>query len=480
MPVNPAWICRTFVLVGLLLDFAACGDDGNGGRPPQGPQTLAYALSQCTDGEAGATIRQALDVRHGDAEPVVVAAFGPLNLPTTYGVCGVWGRTRTGGSSVQVFPIQRQGVSPDGSVVIFEVTDDFSLLAQNWLPPDQEGIYVVHPDGKGLRRLGEASRARAWAPWAGVNGAFFSVSPNGHQVVFTDLDAEAPDPAVHQIWTLDVRTGERHQLTHLPRVPVPAGQLPVEYPGWLDNRTIAFAWWATNLDGTESADVYTTFTVTTDPDDPQLSPIPVIALEPGTLIPNFSITTPDPLVRALAIPGRTPVNGPGIYGDLVREAFLFDTDPSQVLQLTDYRRSDTSGRLTADGQRVVVFASADPSGTNPAHNCEFFSMDRNAADVRQLTHIGEGQNSNCDTYDGYGRGCTVSHMSIDPVTGWVTFESSCDPFGTNPYGFQVFTMRPDGTGLRQVTSARGMTLEPDGTVHVEMPGPFASPARGAL
>ena len=39
-------------------------------------------------------------------------------------------------------------------------------------------------------------------------------------------------------------------------------------------------------------------------------------------------------------------------------------------------------------------------------------------------------------------------------------------------------MRPDGTGLRQLTNARGMTTDPDGTVHVELPGPFAYAHRG--
>ena len=139
-------------------------------------------------------------------------------------------------------------------------------------------------------------------------------------------------------------------------------------------------------DGSEPTDILTAFTVTTDPDNPQLAAIPVIALEPGTLIPNFSITTADPIVRSAGIPGRKPLNGPSYYGDIVREAFLFDTDPPQVLQLTKFARSDTSARLTADNRRVVFFASADPAGSNSDHNCEFFSIDRNGADVRQLTH----------------------------------------------------------------------------------------------
>jgi len=460
------------------LACAACGKD-NDGPPPEGPQTLVYALSECTDGPGSATIRQALHVRRGEGEPVEVAVFGPLSLPTTYGLCASWGRLRAGGESAQVLPIQRIGVSPDGSLVIFEVTDDFSLLAQDWLPPGQEGIYTVRADGSRLRRLGAASRARGWVPF-GLNGGYFSFSPNGNLAGFTDLDADTPDPAVHQVWTLDVRTGARQQLTRLPRIPVPAGQLPVLFPVFVDNQTVTFGWWATSPDGSEPTDILTNFTVTTDPNNPQLAAIPVIAIEPGTLIPNLSITTADPIVRSTGIPGRKPVNGPNVYGDIVREAFLFDTEPSQVLQLTKFDRSDTAARLTADNRRVVLFASADPVGANPAANCEFFSMDRNGAGVRQLTHIGEGQHSNCDAWDPYGRGCSVGHMSIDPVTGWVTFVSSCNPFGTNPNGDQIFTMRADGSGLRQVTFARGMTREPDGTVHVELPGPYSSPTRGGF
>jgi hypothetical protein len=40
-------------------------------------------------------------------------------------------------------------------------------------------------------------------------------------------------------------------------------------------------------------------------------------------------------------------------------------------------------------------------------------------------------------------------------------------------GDQIFAIGPDGSGLRQLSATRGMTIDPDGTVHVEMPGPFA-------
>jgi hypothetical protein len=67
-------------------------------------------------------------------------------------------------------------------------------------------------------------------------------------------------------------------------------------------------------------------------------------------------------------------------------------------------------------------------------------------------------------------------MDRDPVTRANVFASSCDPFPTNRNGEQIFAMNPDGTNLRQLTDVRGFTSEPDGSVDVELPGPFASTA----
>lgn len=55
----------------------------------------------------------------------------------------------------------------------------------------------------------------------------------------------------------------------------------------------------------------------------------------------------------------------------------------------------------------------------------------------------------------------------------LVFYSVCDPLGTNPRGGQIFVIRPDGSGLRQLTDARGLVREPDGTGLTEIPGPFA-------
>jgi hypothetical protein len=72
-----------------------------------------------------------------------------------------------------------------------------------------------------------------------------------------------------------------------------------------------------------------------------------------------------------------------------------------------------------------------------------------------------------------GLGCQihfgfVRHPSQNPHTGTIFFWSNCDPFpGQNPDGWQVFAMQPDGSGLRQLTDARGAVRGADNTIEYE-------------
>jgi hypothetical protein len=72
-------------------------------------------------------------------------------------------------------------------------------------------------------------------------------------------------------------------------------------------------------------------------------------------------------------------------------------------------------------------------------------------------------------------GCFVGYEFVgqDPVTKAVVFDTACDPLGANPFGEQIFAIRPDGTGLRQLTDAAGFTTHPDGSFRVELPLLFA-------
>jgi hypothetical protein len=125
-------------------------------------------------------------------------------------------------------------------------------------------------------------------------------------------------------------------------------------------------------------------------------------------------------------------------------------------------------------------ASADPLGTNPSNNCQLFSVDRLGTDFRQVTSFGEGTASlnGCTIFLPKPFGCYVEFQSQDAITESLVFQSTCDPpSGTNANGRQVFAVRPDGTGLRQLTNFAGLS---PGNAGGEGPGlvAFGSAAPG--
>ena len=61
----------------------------------------------------------------------------------------------------------------------------------------------------------------------------------------------------------------------------------------------------------------------------------------------------------------------------------------------------------------------------------------------------------------------VTSASFSPDGKWIVFGNS----GVGGAA-DIFVMRADGSGLRQLTRTRGMVLEPDGGVLVEAPGPI--------
>lgn len=108
--------------------------------------------------------------------------------------------------------------------------------------------------------------------------------------------------------------------------------------------------------------------------------------------------------------------------------------------------------------------------------------------LRQLTHLpfDGGRSYGCrgsawpigfPSSPGTACAITWGTVFLDTVTGAILFQSSCDPVGGAPFGEQVFAIEPDGAGLRQLTTARGMVTDPDGTLRVELYGPIAYPSR---
>jgi len=480
------WIAGLLRL-SLPLALAACGGGGSSGNtPPNTIGTLAYALTECRDTPDGFIEQQQVRIRQGDHDPITVAqppGVGPVN--GVRGLCAAVMVGRWGGAAAFREAVQTVSVSPDGETVAFEVSDAFSVFPPLPLhiPPEKQGIFVVGADGTGLRRLGPPSRE----PFELIINGFlyvsgrtaFSFAPDGRRLAMIDKGPDANGNEASQLLLIDAASGRRAQITHLPPAKLPP-DLPANAPGiegffFVDNETIIFGTWA-DVDGSNPDGKHVVFTVKTDAPF-TLKPGSSLAVLPGSqVVPIFAITGARPIIDFVQVPG-VPVNHAIPGPPTVREIFLFDGD--NVLQLTTFGRDDTGdggGLVDVNGERVYFPASANPpelGNSNPSENCQIFSLDRNGGDLQQLTSFSDAPHSKAGCTFSRGPGCAPRPFAQDARTRQLIVQSNCNPLGTNPDGDQVFAMNPDGTGLRQLTDARGLVREADGTVLGELPGTLA-------
>ena len=456
---------------------------------PAAIRTLAYVVHECRLDAAGMRVgHEELRIRRGDRQPITVVEFPGEPMPDPQGLCRQYGESRNGTAAVLGGVLPRLGVSSDGSAVVFEVTDDtaaiHSLLP---LPSDQKGMFLVRADGSGRRRLGPASRDpsfRIGPP--GINTMYsFSVvfstsipfSPNGRRIAFTDLGPGPEGEETVQIVVLDLVSGRRTQVTHLPSASlppsVPTPSFVTAYPTFIDDKTVLFFTYL-DPDGSNPEHHLAGFTVQID--GGMLKPIPTpVGAAGGRVVPIFGVAQLTTNLFNLTLPG-VPANAfPG--SDFPITEIFIQVGKNNLVQLTHFNRVDTfSAFLNGTRTRAFFRASADPLRTNPSGNCQIFSVDTLGSGLRQVTHFNPGSpvtQPACDLDS--PPNCFVGYEFVrqDPVTKTVVFDTACDPLGANPFGDQIFAMRPDGTGLRQLTDVAGFTTHPGGSVRVELPALFA-------
>jgi hypothetical protein len=144
------------------------------------------------------------------------------------------------------------------------------------------------------------------------------------------------------------------------------------------------------------------------------------------------------------------------------------------LQLTHLGRADTLFPLRSRDRKQVFFqASGDLLGVNPSSPASS-SASTCSADIYGSSRFDPGTTS--------PRGCARATAEVprravigrqDPATRALVFDSSCDPYGLSAVSQQLYALRPDGSGLRQLTDYRGTRTDPDGGISVELPGPIA-------
>src|SRR5262249_50052206 len=113
-------------------------------------------------------------------------------------------------------------VSPDGSGVVFEVTDELGYLnipGATPLPPEEKGFFFVRADGSGgPQKIGDPSRVPPYSsvtrapPCVGpvvTYGCYrlgvpsIAFSPDGQWIVFTDVGPGPAGEEAQQIVTID-------------------------------------------------------------------------------------------------------------------------------------------------------------------------------------------------------------------------------------------------------------------------------------
>jgi cysteine-rich repeat protein len=441
---------------------AACAERSTCTAPGASIRTLAYVMTECTtDRQGRSTLNQKLLVRRGNCDPITVPEVDaglPQSDPS--GLCRQFGAARHGTAATALGLFRRLAVLPDGSGVVYEMTamtSRFRILRR----PPQEGFFFVRADGRAHHWLGPPSRVEGTEA-ARMGTDFFPVSPDGRSIALTDLGPDAAGRDAPQIFRFDPRSGQRRQLTdHSQRICC---------AGFLNNATIFF----------HLPPGGPIFTVATNGQRREKA-LPVIMLPGGgRVVSRFEVSGVHPTPLYVFFPSRLNVYG----SDGVVEVFLLDgQNPLQVTNLGRYDTDDV-GAFVTRGQ--VLFSASANLGENPAEICQLFSVDTEGSHLRQVTHLpwdgreifpGQKGLPCLRRLTDVRATCGLSRVFHDPVSGTVLFQSSCDPVGQNPFGDQVFAMRLNGTGLRQLTSARGMTTDPDGTLHVELPGPVASAFR---
>jgi len=456
---------------------------------------------------------QRVMIRRGNCDPVKLMELTvPQPVPDPLG----FAEFRIAPQSAVVGGVQRFGLRPDGMAVALEVsnaTRSFPLV-----PLPQEGFFFVNADGSDLRYLGPPSREPLFVlepvdspfgtecrsgchdlPWCDqlfpnapercfvITFPSLNFSHIANFAVFTDLGTGPAGETATQVWMLDLDTGVRTPVTQgksaLPSAMCPPG-LPSVFSPHVSDDTVRFMSCA-NPDGLNPNNQLAFFTVKTDGADLQAIPVPPSELPRDLRGFGLKISGGGTATAMLNLQGRpwNPVGGvpASSLGSLISEVFFVNGE--DVLQLTNFHRVDTIDQgLSPSGQRAFFIASADPLRTNRTNNCQLFSIDTLGAHLRQLTHFSEGEDPSVNGcinqlqpgHAGPAPGCVINSVTQDGKRRAILFDSSCNLSGTNPNPDQdqVFIIRTDGSGLRQLTQSKGRVNHPDGSVTTELSGPW--------
>ncbi len=114
------------------------------------------------------------------------------------------------------------------------------------------------------------------------------------------------------------------------------------------------------------------------------------------------------------------------------DIYVMNADGSGVKRLTDAPGEDRGTSWTSDSKRIVFHSSRD---RDASHSFDIFTMNPGGTDQTKILENG-----------------SAAYVCGDSKTGTIAFNSSGNLVGNNPAGdFEIFTMKIDGSNIRQVT-----------------------------
>src|SRR5450432_1300930 len=341
--------------------------------------------------------------------------------------------------------------SPDGRSIAFSSDRDANpgKFPGQWEHLQSTGIYLIHPDGSGLRRLTKAGGFAGSPTW----------SSDGKRVLYYETDETGAYLAKSgnsrtELVLVEIATGERSQITASNEVKLS--------PQWLPDGKIAYA-----VRGTNNAGLRVWY-----PDRR------VVTIVPGAIRhPSWSADGKQVVYERILQPAGTEHLIPTVSRDpefelLLSEPFpAFSPDGTKLLY-SQYggngtNTSDTSiEMMNADGKIVPLtdgahydnFPQWSPKGdtimftTDRDNEFELYTIRPDGTGLRRLTNSPGNDAHSVWSNDGE----------------WVVFSSGRKGFKDEmalydgvpqPYG-EIFAMRADGSDVRQLTDNKWEDASP--------------------